>query len=95
MICSGRSRSHPRSQPTCSATTWKGAVTMTGTRYLHCDWQKSSYSTNGGNCVEVCTNLRSTVPVRDSKLSGSPVIAVRPAAWSVFIEAVGAASPQN
>ncbi|RZE59479.1 DUF397 domain-containing protein [Streptomyces albidoflavus] len=70
-------------------------MTMTGTRYLHCDWQKSSYSTNGGNCVEVCTNLRSTVPVRDSKLSGSPVIAVRPAAWSVFIEAVGSASPQN
>lgn len=30
-------------------------------------WFKSSYSDNGGNCVEVALNLPATVPVRDSK----------------------------
>ncbi|MEU5300742.1 DUF397 domain-containing protein [Streptomyces noursei] len=33
-------------------------------------WFKSSYSNNGGNCVEVAANLvasRGVVPVRDSK----------------------------
>ncbi|WP_275464882.1 DUF397 domain-containing protein [Streptomyces noursei] len=33
-------------------------------------WLTSSYSNNGGNCIEVATNLAATrgvVPVRDSK----------------------------
>ncbi|MFJ9849089.1 DUF397 domain-containing protein, partial [Streptomyces sp. NPDC101150] len=33
-------------------------------------WIKSSYSNNGGNCVEIAANLlpsRGMVPVRDSK----------------------------
>jgi hypothetical protein len=30
-------------------------------------WRKSSYSGNGGNCVEVASNLTGIVAVRDSK----------------------------
>ncbi|MFD9152387.1 DUF397 domain-containing protein, partial [Streptomyces diastaticus] len=42
-------------------------------------WFKSSYSDNGGQCVEVATNLAAshgTVPVRDSKVVGGPVLDV-------------------
>jgi hypothetical protein len=34
-------------------------------------WRKSSY--NGGNCVEVASNLLSIVAVRDSKNPEGPV----------------------
>jgi hypothetical protein len=33
-------------------------------------WNKSSYSNNGGACVEVATNLPGRVAVRDSKDRG-------------------------
>ncbi|MYZ41304.1 DUF397 domain-containing protein, partial [Streptomyces sp. SID4917] len=38
-------------------------------------WFTSSYSNNGGNCVEVAANLassRGVVPVRDSKNPSGP-----------------------
>ncbi|MEY6566023.1 DUF397 domain-containing protein [Streptomyces sp. PGLac3x] len=56
-------------------------------------WFKSSYSDNGGNCVEVATNLaasRGTVPVRDSKVVSGPVLDVPAAAFSSFVEGVKA-----
>ncbi|MFD9152344.1 DUF397 domain-containing protein, partial [Streptomyces diastaticus] len=40
-------------------------------------WHKSSYSANGGDCVEVATNLvapHGIVPVRDSKVQSGPVL---------------------
>ncbi|MEW2708797.1 DUF397 domain-containing protein [Streptomyces koyangensis] len=40
-------------------------------------WFTSSYSNNGGTCVEVATNLVATqgsVPVRDSKVSDGPIL---------------------
>ncbi|WP_405796630.1 DUF397 domain-containing protein [Streptomyces sp. NBC_01506] len=42
---------------------------MTSARTLPVEWQKSSYSTNGGNCIEYSTSLLEVgaVPVRDSK----------------------------
>ncbi len=47
-------------------------------------WRKSSRSgTNGGNCVEVSTNLP-VVAVRDSKDPDGPVLTVEPAAWTAF-----------
>lgn len=30
-------------------------------------WFKSSYSSNGGDCIEVAANIPGSVPVRDSK----------------------------
>ncbi|MFB8413945.1 DUF397 domain-containing protein [Streptomyces albidoflavus] len=56
-------------------------------------WFKSSYSNNGGNCVEVATNLvpsHGTVPVRDSKVVNGPALSVPAAAFSSFVEGVKA-----
>ncbi|WP_405979097.1 DUF397 domain-containing protein [Streptomyces sp. NBC_00158] len=53
-------------------------------------WFKSSYSDNGGNCVEVALNLPATVPVRDSKTPGGPVLTFRAAAFAAFVAGVKA-----
>ena len=54
-------------------------------------WYKSSYSNNGGNCLEVATNLvapRGIVPVRDSKNPSGPVLDVPVAAFATFVAGV-------
>jgi hypothetical protein len=54
-------------------------------------WFTSSYSNNGGNCVEVATNLvptRGIVPIRDSKVPTGPTLAVSAAAFSAFVAGV-------
>ncbi|MFD8058970.1 DUF397 domain-containing protein [Streptomyces cyaneofuscatus] len=56
-------------------------------------WFTSSYSSNGGNCVEVAVNLapsQGIVPVRDSKVVDGPVVGVRTAAFSAFVAGVRA-----
>ncbi|OKJ00652.1 toxin-antitoxin system, toxin component [Streptomyces sp. CB01249] len=57
-------------------------------------WYKSSYSSNGGACVEVAANLAATsgsVPVRDSKQGGcGPNLSVSTNAFSSFVEGVRA-----
>ncbi|MFJ5737319.1 DUF397 domain-containing protein [Streptomyces microflavus] len=56
-------------------------------------WFKSSYSDNGGNCIEVAANLAASqgiVPVRDSKNVDGPVLDVRTAAFSAFVAGVQA-----
>ncbi|MGW7224866.1 DUF397 domain-containing protein [Streptomyces cyaneofuscatus] len=59
----------------------------------HPQWFTSSYSANGGDCVEVAVNLvaaRGIVPVRDSKCVDGPVVGVRAAAFSAFVAGVQA-----
>lgn len=54
-------------------------------------WYKSSYSNNGGNCLEVATNLvapRGIIPVRDSKNPSGPVLDVPAAAFATFVAGV-------
>ena len=56
-------------------------------------WFKSSYSDNGGQCIEVAANLLAThgvVPVRDSKNPTGPSLAFSPAAFVAFVDAVKA-----
>ncbi|MBK0375089.1 DUF397 domain-containing protein [Streptomyces sp. RB110-1] len=56
-------------------------------------WFTSSYSNNGGQCVEVATNLATPhgiVPVRDSKDTSGPVLTVPAAAFSTFVAGVRA-----
>ncbi|MEU4177569.1 DUF397 domain-containing protein [Streptomyces sp. NPDC026589] len=56
-------------------------------------WFKSSYSDNGGNCVEVAANLAATrgiVPVRDSKDISGPVLSFPADAFSTFVAGVQA-----
>ncbi|MFE7052595.1 DUF397 domain-containing protein [Streptomyces californicus] len=54
-------------------------------------WFTSSYSDNGGQCVEIATNLATPhgiVPVRDSKDTAGPVLTVAAAAFSSFVAGV-------
>ncbi|MET8376699.1 DUF397 domain-containing protein [Streptomyces microflavus] len=56
-------------------------------------WVKSSYSNNGGSCVEWAPRTASTtglVPVRDSKNTTGPVLSIRAAAFSAFVTGVKA-----
>ncbi|MEV0782924.1 DUF397 domain-containing protein [Streptomyces sp. NPDC050423] len=54
-------------------------------------WFKSSYSNNGGDCIEVAANLvaaHGVVPVRDSKNVSGPVLNVAPASFATFVAGV-------
>ncbi|MEU9795460.1 DUF397 domain-containing protein [Streptomyces sparsogenes] len=54
-------------------------------------WFKSSYSDNGGACIEVAANLvasRGVVPVRDSKDPNGPALVFSADGWSSFVSAV-------
>jgi Domain of unknown function (DUF397) len=46
-------------------------------------WRKSSFSGNGGDCVEV-GGTRRVVLVRDTKDCAGPVLRFSPAAWHRF-----------
>ncbi|MGX2993703.1 DUF397 domain-containing protein [Streptomyces sp. JNUCC 64] len=51
-------------------------------------WVKSTYSGNGGTCVEWAPThaaTTGTVPVRDSKTTDGPVLTVSSGAWSTFV----------
>ncbi|MFF2408889.1 DUF397 domain-containing protein [Streptomyces sp. NPDC058092] len=56
-------------------------------------WFTSSYSGNGGQCIEVAANLvasRSVVPVRDSKNPSGPVLSASAASFASFVAGVKA-----
>ncbi|MFJ2418758.1 DUF397 domain-containing protein [Streptomyces brevispora] len=56
-------------------------------------WFKSSYSSDGGQCVEVATNLapvRGVVPVRDSKDLRGPTLGFPVSAFASFVAGVKA-----
>ncbi|MFE7427342.1 MULTISPECIES: DUF397 domain-containing protein [unclassified Streptomyces] len=56
-------------------------------------WFKSSYSSNGGACVEIAVNLaasRGVVPVRDSKDPSGPVLSASASAFASFVAGVRA-----
>ncbi|MEU4383450.1 DUF397 domain-containing protein [Micromonospora echinofusca] len=49
-------------------------------------WRKSTRSGgNGGECVEVATNLPGIVAVRDSKDPDGPALTLHPQAWRAFV----------
>ncbi|MFF7747855.1 DUF397 domain-containing protein, partial [Streptomyces sp. NPDC007971] len=53
--------------------------------------RKSSYSNgDGGHCVEVADDIPGLVPVRDSKVSGGPVLVLGAHAWAPFVAALKA-----
>ncbi|MFE9168043.1 DUF397 domain-containing protein [Streptomyces kebangsaanensis] len=47
-------------------------------------YRKSSYSDQVAECVEVATNIPTTVAIRDSKHPIGPFLHVTPAAWTAF-----------
>ena len=61
----------------------------------HAIWRKSTKSGNGGNCVEVATNLTdaggdSVVLVRDSKNPAAGHLTFTPGAWNALVGGVKA-----
>lgn len=53
-------------------------------------WFKSSYSGNGGSCVEVAGGIPGVVPVRDSKNPNGPVLELPADAFASFVAGVRA-----
>ncbi|WP_328915661.1 MULTISPECIES: DUF397 domain-containing protein [unclassified Streptomyces] len=53
-------------------------------------WFKSSYSSNGGSCVEVAPGFPGIVPVRDSKVLDGPALTFPSAGFAAFVKAVKA-----
>ncbi|MFD0338665.1 DUF397 domain-containing protein [Streptomyces sp. NPDC127117] len=56
-------------------------------------WFKSSFSENGGQCIEVAANLVGSlgvVPVRDSKNVSGPVLNASAASFAAFVAGVRA-----
>ncbi|MFI6056454.1 DUF397 domain-containing protein [Streptomyces violascens] len=51
-------------------------------------WIKSTYSSDGGNCVEVAHGVTGAMPVRDSKNPAGPALVVSDTSWNVFLDAV-------
>ena len=54
-------------------------------------WIKSSYSDNGGDCIEWAPHVASatgTVPVRDSKDPSGPTLDIPTAAFASFVAGV-------
>lgn len=71
---------------------------MNGFDLAHAAWRKSSYSANGGNCVEVAAGVvrksgrkpGSVVMVRDSKDPQGPVLVFSLDEWRAFAAGVKA-----
>ncbi|MFI1099819.1 DUF397 domain-containing protein [Streptomyces melanogenes] len=56
-------------------------------------WFKSSYSENGGQCIEVAANFvvsRGVVPVRDSKNLTGPILHFPANSFATFVAGVKA-----
>lgn len=51
-------------------------------------WRKSARSALGENCVEVASNIRRVVAVRDSKNPAGPALVFTPGQWRTFTSAV-------
>lgn len=48
-------------------------------------WRTSSFSNNGGACVEVADNQPGIVAIRDSKDRNGPILLITPIQWREFI----------
>ncbi|MFC4533650.1 DUF397 domain-containing protein [Sphaerisporangium dianthi] len=52
-------------------------------------WRKSTHSgSDGGNCVEVASDLPRVVAVRDGKCPSGPALVCAPAGWSAFLSGI-------
>jgi hypothetical protein len=52
------------------------------------EFRKSSYSSAGGECIEIATNVPTSVAVRDSKDPRRGGLRMSPTAWAAFLAGV-------
>ncbi|MER6069340.1 DUF397 domain-containing protein [Streptomyces sp. NPDC001817] len=50
-------------------------------------WQKSTYSGDSTNCVEIATTP-TAIHIRDSKTPAAPHLTVTPSAWAAFLDRI-------
>ncbi|WP_328503251.1 DUF397 domain-containing protein [Streptomyces sp. NBC_00457] len=48
------------------------------------DYRKSSYSDQAAECVEIATNVPTTIAIRDSKNPDDISLQLRPPTWAFF-----------
>lgn len=48
------------------------------------EFAKSTYSSGDRECIEVATNIPTTIAIRDSKDPGGPILRFTPDAWTAF-----------
>jgi Domain of unknown function (DUF397) len=58
---------------------------MTEIDLSRAEWQKSSYSSQSGNCAEVARDLPGLVAIRDSKSPDGLKLLVSPETWQAFL----------
>jgi hypothetical protein len=64
-------------------------MTVEGLDLSRAAWRASSYSNNGGACIQVARAGRALViAVRDSKDPDGPVLAFTPGQWTAFTSTV-------
>ncbi len=56
-------------------------------------WRTSSYTNNGGACVEVADNQPGIVAVRDSKDRHEPMLAFSREDWRAFVRTIKDGQP--
>jgi hypothetical protein len=63
-------------------------MTADGLDLSRAAWRKSTYSNNGGSCVEVASAAPGVVAIRDSEDPGGPKLAFTPEQWVAFTSTV-------
>jgi hypothetical protein len=63
-------------------------MTADGLDLSRAAWRKSTYSNNGGSCVEVASGAPGVVAVRDSTNPAGPALAFTPGQWMAFTSTV-------
>lgn len=61
---------------------------MSSVNLSNARWMKSTYSNNGGQCIEVAPGFPGVMPVRDSKDPEGGALVVPAGSWSAFVAAV-------
>jgi len=52
------------------------------------EWHTSSWSMNGGHCVQAAASARQHILIRDSKSAAGPLLQVSAGAWRLFVQQI-------
>jgi hypothetical protein len=59
-------------------------MTVEGLDLSRAAWRTSTYSNNGGACIEIAPATAGLIAVRDSQDPGGPVLAFTTGQWAAF-----------